>query len=87
MSTVLRKARFWRAHCSDPLNDRQRRVIGRLLDGFEGTLTSSKWAALTKSSQDTAGRDIDRLIQLGILVRNPGGGRSTSYSLARIETS
>jgi Fic family protein len=56
-------------------------MINRLLNGFEGTLTSSKWATLTKSSQDTALRDITDLIERGILVRDPGGGRSTSYSL------
>lgn len=84
VGNVLRKARFWEAHPSDQLNERQRKVINRLLDGFEGKLTSSKWAALTKSSQDTAGRDIDDLLKRGILVKNPGGGRSTSYAL--IET-
>ena len=65
-----------------PLNDRQRLVINRLLDGFEGKLTTSKWATLTKSSQDTALRDIQQLVERGVLVRNPAGGRSTSYSLA-----
>jgi Fic family protein len=56
-----------------------------LLEGFEGQLTSSKWAALTKSSSDTALRDIADLVKRGILVRDPGGGRSTSYSLAKVE--
>ena len=54
-----------------------------MLDGMEGKLTSSKWAKLTKSSPDTALRDINDLVQDGILVRNPGGGRSTSYSLGK----
>ena len=63
------------------MNERQRIVINRLLDGFEGKLTSSKWAKLTKSSQATAGRDIDDLEQKGILKRDAAGGRSTSYSL------
>lgn len=81
LSNVLRKARFWEAIKSQPLNARQRKVINRLLDGFEGKLTSSKWARLTKSSPDTALRDITDLVKRGILVRNPGGGRSTSYSL------
>ena len=67
-----------------PLNDRQRLVINKLLDGFEGTLTTSKWAALTKSSQDTALRDIQQLVERGVLMRNPAGGRSTSYSMAPI---
>jgi len=81
IGNVLRKARFWESVSAHPLNDRQRKVLNRLLDGFEGNLTSSKWAALTKSSQDTAGRDIHDLLNRRILVKNPGGGRSTSYSL------
>jgi Fic family protein len=56
-------------------------MINRLLDGFEGKLTSSKWAAITKSSQDTASRDINDLIKHGVLRKDAGGGRSTSYSL------
>ena len=64
------------------MNDRQRLVINRLLDGFEGKLTSSKYAKLAKCSQDTALRDIVPLVERGILVQNAGGGRSTSYSLA-----
>jgi len=79
---VLDKARFWERFGRTPLNDRQRAVINRLLDGFEGKLTSSKYGALTKCSQDTAHRDILALVEVGILVRNPEGGRSTSYSLA-----
>lgn len=59
------------------------RWINRLLEGFEGKLTTSKWAALTKSSTDTALRDIQQLVQRGVLVRDAPGGRSTSYSLAR----
>ena len=78
---MLKKARFWEAHLAKPLNDRQRKVINRLLNGFEGKLTSSKWAALAKCSQDTALRDIDDLVKRGILVRDAAGGRSTSYSL------
>lgn len=85
LSGILRKARFWEAIKDRPLNERQRKVINRLLDGFEGKLTSSKWATLTKSSPDTALRDITDLVKRGILVRNPGGGRSTSYSLAKVE--
>jgi Fic family protein len=82
---VLRKARFWEANKSQPLNERQRKVINRLLESFEGKLTSSKWATLTKSSPDTALRDITDLVKRGILVRDAGGGRSTSYSLAKVE--
>jgi Fic family protein len=65
-----------------PLNNRQRSVLNRLLDGFEGNLTSSKYAKLTKCSQDTAHRDILSLVEHGVLVQNPEGGRSTSYSFA-----
>ena len=64
------------------LNDRQRCVLNRLLDGFEGKLTTSKWATLAKCSQDTALRDIQDLVERGILKKDAGGGRSTSYSLA-----
>jgi Fic family protein len=83
LATVIERARFWEKLRDVPLNDRQRLVISRLLEGFEGSLTSSKWATLTKSSQDTALRDIQQLVYRGILVRNAAGGRSTSYSLAR----
>ena len=81
LAAVLKKARFWETHLNTRMNDRQRKVINRLLNGFEGKLTSSKWAALTKCSQDTALRDIDDLVKRGILVRDAAGGRSTSYSL------
>ncbi|HEX3905587.1 MAG TPA: DUF4172 domain-containing protein, partial [Polyangia bacterium] len=82
LGTVLQKARFWETHSTAPLNERQRAILNRLLDGFEGKLTSSKWAKLAKCSQDTALRDIDDLLSRGILAKNEGGGRSTSYSLA-----
>ncbi|MEA2729666.1 MAG: hypothetical protein QOF70_4141 [Acetobacteraceae bacterium] len=85
LASVLAKARFWERHAGAPLQDRQRLVINRLLDGFEGKLTSSKYAKLTKCSQDTASRDIDDLIAREILSKDPAGGRSTSYSLAPIE--
>jgi Fic family protein len=81
LTGVMFKARFWERLRDLSLNDRQRLVIGRLLDGFEGNLTTSKWAALTKSSQDTALRDILQLVERGVLMRNSAGGRSTSYSL------
>jgi Fic family protein len=81
LSGVLATARYWEKLRDVTLNDRQRLVINRLLDGFDGTLTTSKWAALTKSSQDTALRDIQQLVERGVLVRNAAGGRSTSYSL------
>jgi len=81
LSPVLAKARFWERHRAAPLNERQRFVVNRLLDDFEGKLTSTKYARLAKCSQDTAGRDISALVELGILVRSPAGGRSTSYEL------
>ena len=83
LGAVLYKARFWDRIKETPLNDRQRLVVNRLLDGFERKLTSSKCAALAKCSQDTAHRDILALVEHGVLVRNPEGGRSTSYSLVQ----
>ena len=81
LSSVLRKARFWEVHAGESFNDRQRKIVNRLLDGFEGKLTSSKWAKLAKCSQDTANRDINDLVKRGILAKDAAGGRSTSYSL------
>lgn len=81
LASVLDKATFWEKHKTTALNERQRKVLNRLLDGFEGKLTSTKWAKLTKSSQDTASRDINDLIDKGVLVKGAAGGRSTSYSL------
>ena len=87
LSAVLAKARFWKdiagVASGTPINERQRLVLNRLLDGFEGKLTTSKYAKLAKCSQDTALRDILPLVEHGILVRNPEGGRSTSYALAK----
>ena len=81
LATVMAKARFWDRHRDAGFNDRQRAMLNRLLDGFEGKLTSSKWALLAKCSQDTALRDIDDLIGRAVLLRDRAGGRSTSYSL------
>lgn len=81
LESTLYKAAFWERFAREPLNDRQIKVLNRLLDGFEGKLTSSKWAKIAKCSQDTAHRDIVDLIERGALKREPGGGRSTSYSL------
>lgn len=78
---VLRKARVWETVGSSSVNDRQRKVMNLLLGDFQGNLTTSKWATLTKCSQDTALRDIRELMDRGVLVRNPGGGRSASYAL------
>jgi Fic family protein len=84
LSGILCKARFWEVHGNEVFNERQRKVVNRLLDGFDGKLTSSKWAAMTKASPDTALRDINDLIGRGILSRDDAGGRSTSYSLVEI---
>ncbi len=84
LEAVLKKARFWDKHAGAALNERQRNIINQLHNGFEGELTSSKWAKLTKCSQDTALRDIEDLLRKGILKKDAGGGRSTSYSLAEI---
>ena len=84
LAAVLKMARFWERYGTSALNARQHAIINRLLNGFEGKLTSSKWAKLAKCSQDTALRDIEDLFARGILHRNPGGGRSTSYALAEV---
>ncbi len=87
LATVTNKARFWESHTTVSFNDRQRLLLNKLLDGFEGKLTSSKWAALAKCSQDTALRDILSLVECGVLVKDSAGGRSTSYSLRGVESS
>jgi Fic family protein len=79
--TTLDKERFWKEVMHIALSERQRKMVNHLLDGFEGKLTSSKWAKMTKCSQDTAHRDILDLIEKKILIKNPEGGRSSSYSL------
>ena len=81
LGAVLFKAQFWERFAKEPLNERQIKVLNRLLDGFEGKLTTSKWAKLAKCSQDTAYRDILDLVERGALQKDAGGGRSTSYSL------
>jgi len=81
LGAVLYKARFWQRFAAESLNERQIKVLNRMLDGFEGKLTSSKWAKIAKCSQDTAYRDILDLVKRRALQKNPGGGRSTSYSL------
>jgi len=83
LAIVFQKADFWKKHSAAPLNERQRNIINRLLDGFEGKLTSSKWALIEKCSPDTALRDIADLVERGILTKDAGGGRSTSYSLVQ----
>lgn len=82
LGAVMVKARFWENLQGEALNSRQTLVLNRLLDGFEGKLTTSKYAKLGRCSQDTALRDILPLVERGILIRGPEGGRSTSYTLA-----
>jgi Fic family protein len=81
LADVFRKARFWELHPAESLNERQRMMIHKLFEGFEGKLTSSKWAQITKCSQDTALRDILELVEKGILAKDSAGGRSTGYLL------
>ena len=85
LSAVLQKARFWKTLGDVPINQRQRLVLNRLLDGFEGNLTTSKWAKIAKCSSDTALRDIAELVERGVLVRNAAGGRSTTYTLTKAQ--
>ena len=82
LAMVLEKARFWEQHSATLLNERQLLMLNKLLDGFEGKLNTSKWATITKVSQDSALRDIQDLLDKGVLVKDTSGGRSTSYLLA-----
>jgi Fic family protein len=79
---VLKKAEFWEQQKETPINERQRMMINRLFDDFFGNLTSSKWAKITKTSTDTALRDIKDLIAKGILQQSDSGGRSAHYQLS-----
>ena len=81
LSSVLAKARFWRNIQSVPVNDRQRKMLNLLLGDFKGNLTTTKWAKIAKCSHDTALRDIAGLIDHGVLIHGPAGGRSTTYHL------
>jgi Fic family protein len=81
---VLLKARFWRDAAGLALNERQIKLLNRLLDGFDGKLTSTKWAAIAKCSPDTALRDINELLERRLLQKSASGGRSTSYELAKL---
>ena len=81
LDTVLIKARFWRRFAGTAMNERQAKLLNRLLNGFDGKLTSQKWAAIAKCSPDTALRDINELVAHGILRKSVSGGRSTSYEL------
>ena len=81
LAAVIAKAQFWERAAALALNERQIKILNRLLDGFEGKITSSKWATIAKCSQDTANRDIAALLDLGLLRKGEAGGRSTSYEL------
>jgi Fic family protein len=81
LQKVLRKNEFWEIHEKTSFNARQRKVLVMLLDGFEGNLTTTKWAKICKCSEDTALRDITRLMELDMLKKTNSGGRSTSYEL------
>ena len=83
LSKVLYKAEFWKIHSTTILNERQQKMINKLLDGFNGKLTSSKWGKINKCSQDTALRDIQDMIKKNILQKEASGGRSTNYELIK----
>jgi len=85
LSKVFFKANFWEQHSTITLNERQRLMINKMLVGFDGKLTSSKWAKITKCSQDTALRDIQDLMTKMILQKETSGGRSTNYELIELK--
>ena len=85
LSEVLSKARFWRQWADVPMNERQIKLLNRMLDGFEGKLTSRKWAKVARCSPDTALRDITDLLNRGVLLKSDAGGRSTSYELKPLD--
>lgn len=82
LTSILTKARYWEWFATKTINERQRLLLNKLLDGFDGKLTSSKWAKIAKCSQDTALRDIQQLVNQGVLIKEESGGRSTSYGLS-----
>lgn len=84
LTNVLFKADFWQKHIDTAINERQKKILNKLMDGFDGKLTSSKWAKIAKCSKDSAVRDINDLIEKGILKREAAGGRSTNYELIRM---
>lgn len=83
LDAVLAKTRFWQRWAGTPMNERQMKLLNRLLDGFEGKLTSSKWASIAKCSPDTALRDINELLARGVLRKSAAGGRSTAYEIVQ----
>ena len=85
LSVIIKKHRLWNTYGLQIKNERQKKILNKLLEGFKGKLTTSKWAKITKCSQDTALRDIQDLIEKGILVKSKQGGRSTSYELREFD--
>ena len=85
LNRVLLKADFWNKHSKTIINERQKKLLNKLMDGFEGKLTSSKWAKIAKCSKDTAIRDINDLIAKSILQKETAGGRSTNYELVDLK--
>jgi len=83
LKRVLFKADFWNRHSKTIINERQKKLLNKLLDGFEGKLTSMKWAKMAKCSKDTAIRDINDLINKEVMQKGPAGGRSTNYELKK----
>ena len=81
ISLCVYKNQFWEEHANTSMNNRQKLMLNKLIDGFKGKLTTRKWGIICKCSHDTALRDIQGLLELGILQRDPAGGRSTGYSL------
>lgn len=84
LNAVLNKAKYWKLFAEKNINDRQKLMLNKLLDGFEGKLNTSKWAKIAKTSPDTALRDIQNLVEQGVLEKEDSGGRSTSYRLAAV---
>ena len=84
LKRILFKADFWQKHTTIAVNERQKRLLNKILDGFDGKLTSSKWAKIAKCSKDTAIRDINDLIDKGIFQKEDAGGRSTNYELKKM---
>jgi Fic family protein len=81
LEKIILKHSFWLTHSNVNINDRQRKILNMLMDDFEGVLNTTKWAKIGKCSQDTALRDIQDLIEKGILIKSAQGGRSTNYEL------
>ena len=84
LTELLSKTKFWEKHNAKVLNERQRMMLNKLFDNFEGKLTTGKWSKMAKCSSDTALRDIQSLIDQEILEKEPGGGRSTRYRIKTV---